>query len=60
MSHNLQWILFVVSSYPEQDQLQSIYSSYLKPILHRQLSSHPIWGNPGKVHALAGCMVQVM
>jgi len=45
--------------YPDRDQLQSIYSSYLKPILHRQLSRHAVWGNNSKVHALAGSMVQL-
>ncbi|XP_052794024.1 cytoplasmic dynein 2 heavy chain 1-like isoform X3 [Mya arenaria] len=45
--------------YPDRDQLQSIYSSYLKPILHRQLSRHAIWGNNSKIHALAGSMVQL-
>ncbi|XP_013392185.1 cytoplasmic dynein 2 heavy chain 1, partial [Lingula anatina] len=45
--------------YPEREQLQAIYSAYLKPVLHKQLSRHPVWGNPAKVHALAGSMVQV-
>ncbi|KAH3831149.1 hypothetical protein DPMN_104411, partial [Dreissena polymorpha] len=45
--------------YPDRDQLQSIYSSYLKPILQRQLSRHAVWGNASKIHALAGSMVQL-
>ena len=45
--------------YPDREQLQSIYSSYLKPILHRQLSRHPVWSNNSKIHALAGSMVQL-
>ncbi|XP_067663541.1 cytoplasmic dynein 2 heavy chain 1-like isoform X1 [Haliotis asinina] len=48
-----------VVGYPDREQLQTIYSAYLKPILHRQLSHHPVWGNMSKVHALAGSMVQV-
>nr|KAG5701774.1 hypothetical protein BaRGS_000764 [Batillaria attramentaria] len=44
--------------YPGREQLQSIYGAYLKPILHRQLSQHPVWGSASKVHALAGSMVQ--
>jgi dynein heavy chain 2 len=49
----------VISSYPDREQLQAIYGAYLKPVLHRQLTSHPVWGNPAKIHALAGSMVQV-
>ncbi|XP_074649972.1 cytoplasmic dynein 2 heavy chain 1-like [Tubulanus polymorphus] len=45
--------------YPDRDQLQAIYGAYLTPVLHRHLSNHHIWGNPAKVHALAGSMVQV-
>ena len=45
--------------YPDRDQLQSIYSAYLTPVLHRVLSGHPVWGSGAKVHALAGSMVQV-
>jgi len=45
--------------YPSHEQLQIIYGSYLKPVLHRQLSSHAIWGNQSKIHSLAGSMVQV-
>ena len=38
--------------------MQAIYGAYLKPILHRQLEQHPVWGSPAKIHALAGSMVQ--
>lgn len=51
--------LSYLSRYPDRDQLQSIYSSYLKPILHRQLSRHAVWSNTSKIHALAGSMVQL-
>ena len=50
---------FFPISYPDREQLQAIYSSYLKPILHRQLSRHPVWGNVSKIHALAGSMIQL-
>ena len=44
--------------YPGREQMQAIYGAYLKPILHRQLEQHPVWGSPAKIHALAGSMVQ--
>ena len=48
-----------ICRYPDREQLQSIYSSYLKPVLQRHLSHHAVWGNDAKIHALAGSMVQV-
>ena len=47
------------SSYPDDDQLQTVYSTYLGPVLHHSLSSHPVWGATGRVHALTNSMVQV-
>lgn len=47
------------SSYPERDQLQTIYSAYLEPVLHKNLKNHPAWGSLAKIHQLAGSMVQV-
>ncbi|KAK6172722.1 hypothetical protein SNE40_016326 [Patella caerulea] len=47
-----------VVGYPDQEQLQTIYGAYLRPILHRQLSDHPVWSNKSKVNTLAGTMVQ--
>ncbi|KAK7096855.1 hypothetical protein V1264_003902 [Littorina saxatilis] len=44
--------------YPGKEQLQAIYGAYLKPIMHRQLEQHPVWGSPAKIHALASSMVQ--
>lgn len=46
-------------SYPDKEQLQAIYGAYLTPILNRQLGRHAVWGNPAKVYALAGSMVQL-
>uniref|UniRef100_A0A803SUA0 Dynein cytoplasmic 2 heavy chain 1 n=1 Tax=Anolis carolinensis TaxID=28377 RepID=A0A803SUA0_ANOCA len=45
--------------YPERDQLQTIYSAYLEPVLHKNLKDHPAWGSLAKIHQLAGSMVQV-
>ena len=45
--------------YPDNDQLQTIYGTYLTPVLHHSLSSHPVWGSTAKIHKLAGSMVQV-
>uniref|UniRef100_A0A8C3BC42 Cytoplasmic dynein 2 heavy chain 1 n=1 Tax=Cairina moschata TaxID=8855 RepID=A0A8C3BC42_CAIMO len=45
--------------YPERDQLQTIYSAYLEPVLQKNLKNHPVWGSLPKVHQLAGSMVQV-
>ena len=46
-------------SYPDQEELQTVYGTYLKPVLHHSLSTHPVWGSTAKVHALAGSMVEV-
>uniref|UniRef100_W5MJK1 Cytoplasmic dynein 2 heavy chain 1 n=1 Tax=Lepisosteus oculatus TaxID=7918 RepID=W5MJK1_LEPOC len=45
--------------YPDREQLQTIYSAYLQPVLHRSLKNHGAWGSAGKIHQLAGSMVQV-
>ncbi|EMP37963.1 Cytoplasmic dynein 2 heavy chain 1 [Chelonia mydas] len=45
--------------YPERDQLQTIYSAYLEPVLHKNLKNHSVWGSLPKIHQLAGSMVQV-
>lgn len=45
--------------YPDSDQLQTVYGTYLSPVLHHCLGSHPVWGSTSKIHALAGSMVQV-
>ena len=48
-----------VSSYPDREQLQTIYGAYLQPVLQRSLGDHAAWGTQGKVHQLAGSLVQV-
>uniref|UniRef100_A0AAR2JK60 Cytoplasmic dynein 2 heavy chain 1 n=1 Tax=Pygocentrus nattereri TaxID=42514 RepID=A0AAR2JK60_PYGNA len=45
--------------YPDREQLQTIYSAYLSPVLQRTLDSHPTWSSAGRVHQLAGSLVQV-
>ncbi|KAJ7398962.1 hypothetical protein BTVI_119896 [Pitangus sulphuratus] len=45
--------------YPEREQLQTIYSAYLEPVLQKNLKDHPIWGSVPKIHQLAGSMVQI-
>ena len=46
-------------SYPEREQLQTIYGAYLEPVLYKNLKNHPIWGSSSKIYLLAGSMVQV-
>ncbi|KAG2456324.1 DYHC2 protein, partial [Polypterus senegalus] len=45
--------------YPDREQLQTVYSAYLQPVLHRTLKNHHSWGSPGKIHQLAASMVHV-
>ncbi|OWK62944.1 Cytoplasmic dynein 2 heavy chain 1 [Lonchura striata] len=45
--------------YPEREQLQTIYSAYLEPVLQKNLKNHPVWGSLPKIHQLAGSMVQI-
>ena len=44
---------------PEREQLQAIYATYLRPILHRQLAKHPVWSSSSKIHALSGSMLEI-
>lgn len=46
-------------SYPDCDQLETIYSTYLTAVCQAALEEHPVWSNTGKVHALAASMVKV-
>ena len=52
-------IKFIFYSYSDRDQLQTVYSAYLTPVLHRDLRSHPVWGSTARVHSLAGSMVSL-
>ncbi|XP_036005544.1 cytoplasmic dynein 2 heavy chain 1 isoform X1 [Fundulus heteroclitus] len=45
--------------YPDREQLQTIYSAYLQPILHHSLGNQAAWASTGKTHQLAGSLVQV-
>ena len=52
-------LLHILYSYSDRDQLQTVYSAYLTPVLHRDLRSHPVWGSTARVHSLAGSMVSL-
>lgn len=48
-----------MNRYAESEELQAIYSAYLRPVLHRSLQGHPVWGSASKVHQLASSMLEV-
>ena len=52
-------LLLFSYSYSDRDQLQTVYSAYLTPVLHHDLRSHPVWGSTARVHSLAGSMVSL-
>ncbi|XP_028320044.1 cytoplasmic dynein 2 heavy chain 1 isoform X2 [Gouania willdenowi] len=45
--------------YPDREQLQTIYSAYLQPVLQHSLGSQAAWASTGKTHQLAGSFVQL-
>ncbi|KAG7479776.1 cytoplasmic dynein 2 heavy chain 1 isoform X1 [Solea senegalensis] len=45
--------------YPDREQLQTIYSAYLQPVLQHSLGSQATWASTGKTHQLAGSLVQL-
>ncbi|XP_024132434.1 cytoplasmic dynein 2 heavy chain 1 [Oryzias melastigma] len=45
--------------YPDREQLHSIYSAYLQPVLQHSLGSQAAWASTGRNHQLAGSMVQL-
>ncbi|XP_054598719.1 cytoplasmic dynein 2 heavy chain 1 isoform X1 [Nothobranchius furzeri] len=45
--------------YPDREQLQTIYSAYLQPVLQHSLGSQAAWATTGKIHQLAGSLVQL-
>uniref|UniRef100_A0A8C8DIA2 Dynein cytoplasmic 2 heavy chain 1 n=1 Tax=Oryzias sinensis TaxID=183150 RepID=A0A8C8DIA2_9TELE len=45
--------------YPDREQLHSIYSVYLQPVLQHSLGSQAGWASTGRTHQLAGSMVQL-
>ncbi|KAM3616881.1 uncharacterized protein V6R79_025341 [Siganus canaliculatus] len=45
--------------YPDREQLQTIYSAYLQPVLQHSLGSQASWASTGKTHQLAGSFVQL-
>ena len=46
-------------NYPNEDQLQLIYSNYLRSILQQQLPNHRLWSSNNKVQQLALSMIHV-
>ncbi|XP_068440329.1 cytoplasmic dynein 2 heavy chain 1 isoform X1 [Clinocottus analis] len=45
--------------YPDKEQLQTIYSAYLQPVLQHSLGSQASWASTGKTHQLSGSLVQL-
>lgn len=48
-----------VTSYPEQSELETIYSEFLTPVLQKNLSNHATWSSPSKAQQLAKSMVNI-
>ena len=46
-------------SYPDCNQLGTIYSTYLTAVCWAALGGHPMWSNTGKGHTLATSMVRL-
>lgn len=46
-------------SSPDREQLQTIYSVYLQPVLQRSLGSQAGWASTGRAHQLAGSLVEL-
>lgn len=57
--HNYNLPPFHFLSYADSEQLQVIYGSYLRPVIHHSLSSHPVWGAVRNIQALAQTMVSI-
>ncbi|KAM9852784.1 cytoplasmic dynein 2 heavy chain 1 isoform 4-T4 [Aulostomus maculatus] len=45
--------------YPDREQLQTIYSAYLQPVLQHSLGNQASWASSGRTHQLAGSLVQL-
>ncbi|XP_062329494.1 dynein cytoplasmic 2 heavy chain 1 [Osmerus eperlanus] len=45
--------------YPDKEQLQTIYSAYLQPVLQHSLGTQAPWASAGKARQLAGSLVQL-
>lgn len=45
--------------YPEKEELQNVYSTFLQPIMQKSLPKSPIWNSPGKCQQLATSMINV-
>ncbi|XP_034023634.1 cytoplasmic dynein 2 heavy chain 1 [Thalassophryne amazonica] len=45
--------------YPDREQLHTVYSVYLQPVLQHSLGSEAAWATSGRTHQLAGSLVQL-
>ncbi|CAF1020652.1 unnamed protein product, partial [Adineta ricciae] len=46
-------------NYPDEEQLQIIYSNYLRTIFQHQLPNHRMWSSAGKIQQLALSMIHL-
>ena len=46
-------------NYPNEDQLQTIYSNYLQAILQQQMPGHKVWSSNSKIQQLAMSMIRI-
>ena len=58
LHHHMKYAA-IVFSYPNSEELETIYRVYLTPVFLHNLPSHPVWGSMAKIHTLATSMVQV-
>lgn len=52
-------VVFFIASYADKEQLQAIYSAYLRSVLHHSLSSHQVWGAVKNIQTLSHTMVSI-
>lgn len=57
--HLFHFFFLSAFSYPDREQLQTIYSAYLQPVLQHSLGSQAAWASTGRTHQLAGSLVQL-
>ena len=60
LSSRLTSIMHVAyMEYSGREELHSVYSAYLYPLLQVQIPNHPVWVSPKSVQALASSMMSV-
>uniref|UniRef100_A0A665UBA6 Dynein cytoplasmic 2 heavy chain 1 n=1 Tax=Echeneis naucrates TaxID=173247 RepID=A0A665UBA6_ECHNA len=45
--------------YPDREQLQTIFSAYLQPVLQHSLGGQAAWASTGRTHQLSGSLVHL-